>query len=329
MPYAKGRVPVIAGTGSNSTEEAIELTETDWESVTTRLRNGVISFQQLMADTNPAQPTHWLKARCDRGDTKMHFSAHEDNPVLANPDGSLTEFGKTYIGGLDKLTGVRKDRLRHGRWVAAEGVIYEDFRDGLHVIDGFPIPDDWPVFLSIDFGFTNPFVCQWWAEDPDGRLFMFREIYRTQTLVEDHARHIKELSGGGEGIEKIAAIIADHDAEDRATLTRHLGRSTRPAKKDVTPGIQEVQARMRVAEDGKARLFLFRNALAHKPDSELVNKKLPTCTVAEIPGYSWEPPKDGKPPKEAPVKADDHGCDAMRYMAMHRQRGPMKGTRFL
>lgn len=310
-------------------QEAIELNETDWESVTTRLRNGVVSFQQLIADTNPAQPTHWLKARCDRGDTKMHFSAHEDNPVLANPDGTLTEFGATYIGGLDKLTGVRKDRLRHGRWVAAEGVIYEDFRDDIHVIDGFPIPADWSVFLSIDFGFTNPFVCQWWCEDPDGRLYLFREIYRTGQLVEDHARDIIRLSGGPEKVEQIAAIVCDHDAEDRATLTRHLGRSTRSAKKEVSVGIQEVQARMRVAEDGRPRIYIFRNARAHRADPELEARKLPKSTLEEIPGYSWEPPKEGKAPKESPVKENDHGCDAMRYMAMHRQRGPMKGTRFL
>ena len=47
-------------------QEAIELTEDDWEAITTRLRLGRIYFQQLMADTNPSVPTHWLKQRCDR-----------------------------------------------------------------------------------------------------------------------------------------------------------------------------------------------------------------------------------------------------------------------
>lgn len=310
-------------------QEAIELTETDWESVTTRLRNGVVSFQQLIADTNPAHPTHWLKVRCNRGDVVLYFSRHEDNPVLAMPDGTLTEFGKTYIGGLDKLTGVRKDRLRHGLWVAAEGVIYEDWRDDVHLIDPFVIPADWPTFLSIDFGFTNPFVAQWWREDPDGRLYLTREIYRTQTLVEDHAEEIKRLSGGPDAVDQITAIVTDHDAEDRATLTRKLGRSTRPANKAVTVGIQEVQSRLKLADDGKPRLYILKGARVAEPDPELTNKKLPTCTLEEIPGYSWEPPRDGKQPKETPVKENDHGCDAMRYMVMHRQRGPMRGTRFL
>jgi phage terminase large subunit len=37
-------------------QEAIELYENDWESLTTRLRNGVVPFQQLIADTNPDAP---------------------------------------------------------------------------------------------------------------------------------------------------------------------------------------------------------------------------------------------------------------------------------
>jgi hypothetical protein len=33
-------------------------------------------------------------------------------------------------------------------------------------------------------------VIQCWAEDPDGRLYLYREIYKTRTLVEDHAKRI-------------------------------------------------------------------------------------------------------------------------------------------
>jgi uncharacterized membrane protein len=50
--------------------------------------------------------------------------------------------------------------------------------------------------------------------------------------------------------EAIEATVADHDAEDRATLERY-GVYTQPATKDVSPGIQAVQARLRRAGDGK------------------------------------------------------------------------------
>ncbi len=31
----------------------------------------------------------------------------------------------------------------------------------------------------------------------------------------------------------------------------------------------------------------------------------------------WEPSKDGRPVKEAPLKVNDHGMDAMRYAVMY------------
>jgi hypothetical protein len=334
--YTNGSVVVIGGldraTRIMSSEydmiyvqEAVELTETDWESVTTRLRNHVVSFQQLIADTNPGAPTHWLKARCDRGATFMLYSKHEDNPMICRPDGSLTASGALYIARLDGLTGVRKERLRHGRWVAAEGVIYEDWSEAAHLLPvGWRPEPDWTRYLAVDFGFTNPFVAQWWAEDGDGRLYLYREIYETGRTVDQHAATIKRLSGD----ERPQAIVCDHDAEGRAVLGRELGRATRAADKRVSVGIQAVQQRLRPAEDGRPRLFVVRGALAHAPDPVLQDAKRPTCTLDEIPAYVWDV-TDGRPPKEAPRKEDDHGCDAMRYMVMYRARPGVRGARFI
>src|SRR5438552_18558621 len=44
-------------------QEATELDEDDWESLTTRLRNGMNIYQQLIVDCNPDAPTQWLKQR--------------------------------------------------------------------------------------------------------------------------------------------------------------------------------------------------------------------------------------------------------------------------
>lgn len=310
-------------------QEAIELTVDDWEALTTRLRNGKITFQQLIADCNPSTPTHWLKQRADRGDTLMLHSRHEDNPVLFHEDGTLTEVGQDYIGKLDRLTGVRHHRLRHGRWVAAEGLIYEEWNPAVHLVDRFPIPESWSRWWSVDFGYTNPFVWQDWAEDPDGRLYLVREIYRTRTLVEDHAKHILRLvAPGGKWTEpRPRAIICDHDAEDRATLERHLGMSTKAAAKTVSDGIQAVQARLRPAGDGKPRLFVLRDALVER-DPELEDAKRPTSSVEEVVGYVWDQ-TPGKPPKETPVKDNDHGMDALRYMVAQKDLGAMPRIRIL
>lgn len=331
-------------------QEAIELVEEDWEAITTRLRNGVLPYQQLLADTNPAEPTHWLKARCDRGACRLYDSRHEENPVLFGEDGRVTEAGAAYMAKLDALTGVRYLRLRKGLWVAAEGVIYEDWSPAVHLVDPRPIPDDWPRFWAVDFGYVNPFVCQMWAEDPDGQLILYREIYRTKRLVEDHARDIMAcvsvpdphhtprpgdvVASGRTWTEpKPRAIVCDHDAEGRATLARQLNLPTKAADKAVLDGIQRFQARLRPRADGRPGLVIMRDALVYR-DPELVDAKKPTCTAEEIPGYVWLiRPSTGtttqKTGKEEPLKENDHGCDTGRYLVMYRDPMSRPGMRTL
>lgn len=288
-------------------QEAIEVEEDAWEALTTRLRNYVLPYQQLLADTNPDRPTHWLKKRCDTGKTLLLDSRHEDNPFLWDGQGWTPE-GLDYLAKLDNLTGPRKQRLRFGRWVQAEGVVYDGWDAAVHVIDRFDIPADWPRYWSVDFGFTNPFVCQFWAQDHDGRLYLYREYYQSQTLVEDAAKEIKRLS---EDEPTPKAIICDHDAEDRATLTRHLGVDTDRADKDISPGIQAVAARLRKAGDGKPRLFVLRDSLVSR-DRVLDDQKRPCGFLEEIDGYVWDI-KENKKYGEEPVDKDNHSCDAARY----------------
>lgn len=336
--YKNGSVIAIGGLDKSSKimsseydmifiQEATELTEDDWENLTTRLRNGVMPYQQLLADCNPQNPKHFLKQREKRGSLKMFKSQHEDNPVLFNQiAGEITERGKKYLEKLDKLTGVRYMRLRKGLWVQAEGMIWESYDPEIHLINRydengkFIIPRDWCRFWVVDFGFRNPFVWQEWAMDNDGNLYRVREIYYTNRLVEDHAREILKICGWAydpqtkartklrEDAEPLPEkIICDHDAEDRATLEKHLGMATVPAHKDVTPGLQQVESRLRVKANGKAGLYFLRDSLVER-DPELVEAKKPLCTEDEIEEYVFDEDK------ETPVKENDHGCDCTRYM---------------
>ncbi len=303
-------------------QQAEEATENDWEILSTRLRNNRMPYQQLLGDCNPAWPTHWLKLRADKGQTLLWETRHEDNPTLWDEGAKAwTPEGREYIEEvLDKLTGARKARLRWGRWIQAEGVVYEGWDPALHLIDRFTIPRDWRRFRVVDFGYTQPFCCQWWAEDPDGRLYRYRELYVTQRLVEDLAQDIVRLSAG----ERIEATIADHDAEDAATLKRH-GVPTTPARKAVKEGIQAVAERLRKAGDGKPRLFLLRGSLV-AADPRLLAAKLPLCAEQEIDSYVWAKGAGGELLKEVPVKENDHGMDSMRYMVMHTiKRGWSRG----
>lgn len=317
-------------------QEATDCTIEDWEKCNSRLRNGRVSFQQLLADCNPQQPSHPLKKRCDDGLTKMLISRHEDNPRLFDGRGEVTPYGQDYIRRLDNLTGVRKERLRWGRWAAAEGMIYEEWSQDRNLSDRKLLPLDWPRVWGVDFGYTNPFVWQMWAIDPDGRMYLEKEIYRTKRLVEDHAKDIlnvvttknRETGEVRWKYPKPQAIVCDHDAEDRATLERHIGMGTVPANKNVSEGIQAMQSRVRLAGDGLPRLLICRDALVER-DEELHQAGKPTCSKDEIEGYVWEPAPDGKPVKDKPLKVNDHGMDAGRYVVAYQDLGARATVRFI
>lgn len=291
--------------------EATELTEEDADNLSTRLRNGVLPYQQMLMDCNPGAPSHFLKKRAARGVTRMLESRHEDNPLIFDQQiKRLTPFGETYIARLDLLVGVRKLRLRHGIWAMAEGMVYADaWEPARNLVDRFVVPKEWRRVWSVDFGFTNPFVWQCWAIDGDGRMFRIAEIYQTKKLVEDHARDILAWQQQEKEPDP-EVIVCDTDAEDRATLERYLKMSTAPALKSISRGLQAVAARMKSAGDGKPRLLLLRDSLVSR-DTELAEAKRPGCTEEEIEGYVWNSKKD------APVKNDDHGIDAMRYAVMY------------
>jgi phage terminase large subunit len=264
-----------------------------------------------------------LKLRASAGGVLMMDTQHEDNPVLFNRDGTKTPEGERYIGKLDKLTGVRLARYRYGLWVSAEGMVYEDsWNPAVNIVNSFYIPKEWPRYLAVDFGFVHPFVCLWCAEDPDGRLYIYRQIYKTRTLVEDHAKTIKQVSRWGEngGDPLPRAIICDHDAEDRATLERHLGLYTIPAHKSVSDGIQAVASRFRVQGDNKPRLMIMRDSLVER-DMDLAEGKQPTCVQDEPESYIWDT-RQGLKKGEQPVKANDDGLDCIRYLTAYHDLVP-------
>lgn len=336
-------------------QEATEITVEDLEFIKTRLRNWRISFQQLIMDCNPAGAQHWLKRRANDGITRLIESRHEDNPRLFNVDGTLTKQGTHYIGILDKLTGVRYQRLRLGLWVSAEGIVFEEFDPAFHVLpweydeDGnrLPLPDDWPRYWVIDFGFSHPFALKCYAEDDEGALIMYREIYMTQRTIAEHAKTILDIVAPEQvtmewydhinGVDrqqvervwvepKPQAIICDWDAQGRRTFERETGMGTQRAIKWVNDGIDLLKERLkRDPETGEARMYFMDGALVEK-DQSLVDSMQPTCTVEEYPSYVWKPDKEGHLTDE-PVKKWDDGIDCDRYLIMFKDyKGKARAT---
>lgn len=299
--------------------ECTELTLDEWEqlggrtdrpSMRDRGTHGV-----LIGDCNPDAPTHWVKIREAEGTLALWGSTHEDNPAMWDRHRrEWTPAGLRYLARIDRYTGVRYQRMRLGKWVAAEGQVYEGWNPDVHLVHRFDIPPEWPRYWTIDFGYVHPFVWQWWAEGPDGALYRYREIYMTRRLVEDHAALGMRMSANEP---RPRAVICDHDAEDRATFERKTGTKTTAAKKTKRDGIQAVAARLRPEANGRPHLFFLRDSLVER-DDELREEGRPTCTEEEFPVYVWPDGGKGQRDKdEEPVKENDHGLDATRYTVAH------------
>jgi phage terminase large subunit len=323
--YANGSVVVVGGMDKAVkvmsseydliyAQEAIELTEEDWETLTVRCRYGVLPHQQVIGDCNPSYPSHWIKLRADRGQGfKMINSRHQDNPVLYDQaTGTLTPRGEVYMAKLNALTGVRKKRYLEGIWAAAEGMIYTEWDADKHVIDRFPIPSTWSRYWVIDFGFTHPFVWQAWAVSSDGTAYRYAEIYRTHLLVEDACEQIKTWRRDHDEPYP-TAIICDHDAEDRATFERHMNMDTTAANKQVLNGLHSVMTRLRTNDDTGKPGFLFLRDSVLEPDAELMEAMKPCKTEDEFDGYEWEDHHK----KETPKKVEDDGMDDIRYLSVY------------
>jgi hypothetical protein len=123
--------------------EATEITLEDWEKLTSRLRNGMAPYSQAIADVNPGPEFHWLNKRAKRGAMTRILSRHTDNPRWYDHElEDWTEEGLAYQARLDKLTGVRRRRLRDHEWVSADGPIWPEFDSRKHDDDNISMLND-------------------------------------------------------------------------------------------------------------------------------------------------------------------------------------------
>ncbi len=258
---------------------------------------------KLILDCNPRGPRHWVHRvgieHVDPETLRPLLSADRwyrlnwtplDNPYISN------DVLQIYAG----FTGNHRKQMLEGIWCENEGAVYDEWDEGTHVYyetpEGFA---SWPVVMGIDFGFTNPFVCLWGAVDPDGGLWIFKELYKRNLLVSEAAQEIRK---GSKNIQRrrIRWVVADHDAEGRAELNKN-GIKTRRAKKSVLTGINKVKARLALQANGKPRLH--------------VSHRCPNL-INEMYEYVWEPTQGGVNSKEQPKKTNDHAQDALRYIVM-------------
>jgi PBSX family phage terminase large subunit len=298
--------------------EATDLDLEDWETLGSRLRAGVVPFQQIAADCNPTSPHSWLYQRQASGVLRMYTSTHQQNPRYYNRStGEWTVAGKQYLERLERMTGARRDRFLHGLWVAAEGVVYAyDAAHHLHPADWQP-EKSWRRVWGIDWGKTSPTVLVFGAVDEVGRLHCYRELYQTRLRPDQLGKWAKEqISLGNES--RPVAIVCDHDPERKQLFEQASGLMlTLADKADRDKGIEAMQSRFDFSDGELPRIFFradSRETLRGKePDRFLVDASKPTSAVEEVVGYVW----DADFVEDTPIPDNDHAMDAIRYVCRY------------
>lgn len=185
-------------------------------------------------------------------------------------------------------------------FVTHSGLVYPEFSDKIHVVEGLaPLPEV-PIRGWVDVGFHDPFVCLA-AQEHDGKVRILDEYYRTRMTPSEHAgimaEHFQRIGGVGyvpeylicdprspDGIKDLK--IAGWQAKAAPALDRR-----RQSDNPVIVGVKRVKQLLKRGPDGEPRLLIH-----------------PRCvkTIEEFGLYEWV---DNQPDP----KNNNHCMDAIRY----------------
>lgn len=220
----------------------------------------------------------------------------KDNPTIDHRQIELA---------LEGMSDEERAAREKGHFVALHGLIYADFKRDLHVTPERPIPDNVNVVVGIDPGMRYAAAVVWIYLTPDDTMVVFHESYHQGQSARQVCQTIHETNAALD-VHPLYYVI-DPAARNKEHQT---GRSTQMEYADngivtilgqhaVTAGINRVRERFQ-----KERLYIQANC---------------TQLIDELQKYRWKrPPRTGEDGKEAPVKKEDHGLDALRYAVMSR-----------
>ena len=244
---------------------------------------------KIFATTNPDSPYHWLKKDYldENPDVKSWKFKLDDNP-------ELTKDEKEYLRRQYK--GIWFQRFIEGKWVQAEGAIYDFFDTSIHLIDHPPGPAEFYI-AGVDYGTTNPcsFVLiginrsrypNMWVESV---YYYDSRLKQRQKTDSEYAEDLAKFIEG----KPIKAIYIDPSAASfKLELSKSGIQNLYDAENEVIDGIRLVSK------------FLSNGTLKICRDCQEL--------IKEIQGYIWDP-KSMKMGVDKPLKERDHACDALRY----------------
>ena len=251
-------------------------------------------------------------------------------PALATENPFITE---DYIFQLETKPEALRRALLNGDWDSFEGQVFTEFKNDpahyadrlwTHVIEPFPIPLDWPRYMSFDHGYTKPFSVGWWAIDPQGRAYRYREWYgckprqantglmlTPQQIADGIIARQQDEMNNNVYIDAIAdpAIFdksrGDSVADQMAPHPPKPGIMFRKGDHTRMAGLMQVHERLRFDPDGKPMMYVFN-----------------TCQdfIRTIPTLPYSQTK----PEDVDTDAEDHVLDETRYFCMSRPITPVR-----
>lgn len=248
--------------------EATELEEENFVAALSRCRKEYRGVKnQVFCDCNPADSQHYLKKWVEEGKITHYKSEHKDNPTV----------NKDYIDKLELYTGFKRERYLYGKWVAAEGLIFDNYEKAIvedNEVQGIKI-------AGLDFGYTDPLAVVYGILK-DGNLTIVKDIKVTQRKAEEVIA------------DKDYIYICDSSRPDSIADINKAGFRTAPSKKgpnSIQNGIDQINEWINT---GRLK----------------INKSC-TSLIEEMTKYSYDS-KTGKP-----VDKDNHSIDALRYLCSY------------
>ena len=276
-------------------EEGNAITRDDFNLLLSRMRGKSASWNQIIIATNPDAPNHWINQDLILGKkASVYVSFYQDNP--SNPD--------SYKQSMEMMTGIQYERMVLGKWVQAEGVIYDNFDARYNVTEDAEYKDGIPIRWGVDDGYVygggpgksnyHPRVFLFGQQMGDGSINIFDEYVKAQELSEISLEQVlnrpypkPELACVDSSASQLRARIGECDI-------MHVGATHR-----VSEGIKLVRSRLCDGQD--VRLLRFHPRCVH--------------TIREMQSYRYDVSSKlvtaGEP---KPLKIDDHCPDALRYM---------------
>lgn len=196
---------------------------------------------------------------------------------------------------------------------AVQGAVYPQFSREFNIVRHSDIPplDELSIYSGVDFGWHTTAVLLV-GIDKDQTWWIFDEIYGREAILKDVMPRVKDKLGD----HRLILMVGDSAAKDAIETLVSEGWPITPVIKrqdSIIHGIDLIRKKL------KPRI-----QLVGKPKPELFISSACKNFIKEIEAYKYPEDKPDRNPSELPMKEDDHGPDALRYLMLHLKYGVQK-----